>query len=188
MGVVFFFKITRHRDKYYYYVGKTLRTSSRLMTSIWSFLWKSSHSSLYLSISSLVCRIFFFSTSNSEPCCMVVMVTSRRVEETHTHDKRTKRPGKPRTTHAAALVRLSGEEKRKRSAAGQSLKLLGFRVAARRGRILSVSGKIGRTTGQNGEPARVWVTDGRQTQVTYTHANAHWVTDTAHCSVGPGNK
>jgi len=91
---------------YYYCVGKTQRTSSRLMTSIWSFLWKSSHSSLYLSISSLVCRIFFFSTSNSEPCCMVVMVTSRRGEDTRQTNKTT---GKPRT-YAAALVRLSGRK------------------------------------------------------------------------------
>lgn len=91
----------------YYHVGKTQRTSSRLMTSIWSFLWKSSHSSLYLSISSLVWRIFFFSTSNSEPCCMVVMVNSRRGENTRPTNKTT---GKPRT-YATALVCLIGKKR-----------------------------------------------------------------------------
>lgn len=69
------------------------RTSSRLMTSIWSFLWKSSHSSLYLSISSLVCRIFFFNTSNNEPCCMVViMIMTTVAVAAGTHTRARARP------------------------------------------------------------------------------------------------
>lgn len=48
-------RVTRNKCKIGNQIGQqTQRTSSRLMTSIWSFLWKSSHSSLYLSISSLV--------------------------------------------------------------------------------------------------------------------------------------
>lgn len=49
-------------------------TSSRRTTSSWRRLWNSSHSSLYFSISSLVWRIFFLSTSKSVPCGMLVVM------------------------------------------------------------------------------------------------------------------
>lgn len=52
-------------------------TSSRRIHSAWSRLLYSSHSSLYRSISSLVCLIFFLRTSNKDPCCILVVISYR---------------------------------------------------------------------------------------------------------------
>lgn len=49
-------------------------TSSLLIISTCSLLLNSSHSSLYRSISSLVCLIFFFKTSRREPCWIFVVI------------------------------------------------------------------------------------------------------------------
>lgn len=53
-------------------------TSSRRITSTCSRFWYSSHSSLYFSISSLVCLIFFLSTSRRVPCTCVDMLLDIR--------------------------------------------------------------------------------------------------------------
>lgn len=63
-------------------------TSSLLIISTWSLLLNSSHSSLYLSISSLVCLIFFLSTSRRDPCWMVVDIFFNSKSHT-THEKPT---------------------------------------------------------------------------------------------------
>lgn len=49
-------------------------TSSRRMASSWNLRLNSSHSSLYFSISSFVCLIFFLRTSRSVPCCNCVVI------------------------------------------------------------------------------------------------------------------
>jgi len=163
-------KITRCRDKYLYYFGKTQRTSSRLMTSIWSFLWKSSHSSLYLSISSLVWRIFFFSTSNSEPCCMVVMVTWRdKIRET-------RRPENRALTPPPSSVSTGGNGKTGNGVVGHTY-TNDFWSDTRRERS-RLSGKIGRTTAAVSRHAFVAVTDGRITHTDHKHTRkrtlSHW--------------
>lgn len=133
------------------------------MTSICSFLWKSSHSSLYLSISSLVWRIFFFSTSNREPCCMVVMMTSRQVDK---QDDR-------KTAHLRRRPRVSDKGKRGKTGNGVagrlndafgSERLLRFRWP---GKWLRLRERVSRH-------AFVAVTDGRtDAHKSQTHTQTH---------------
>lgn len=80
-------------------------TSSRRITSSWSRFWNSSHSSLYRSISSLVWRIFFLSTSSSGlPCgIVVVMLTKYRTSLPYTPKKQANK--RPRTLHVTTTER-----------------------------------------------------------------------------------
>jgi hypothetical protein len=54
----------------------SLSASSQCITSTRSHSWNSPHSSLYFSISSFVCLIFYFMTLRKVPCCMFDVIVT----------------------------------------------------------------------------------------------------------------